>query len=566
MLSPGRNLVGSGLDSHVVLEEQGVSRRHAEIVCGKARLEVLDRGSKNGTFVNGERVARAELTVGDRLWFGPVELRLERAGPEEAQLALELQESGDLALQTSTDTTGTVGSKGLKTSGQLHLVRRFLEQLGSDPNQDAASALAVLVEELGVAGVALIELVEGREPVILTACGEVATEHLERLARKWNNGPSQSFAIDGERTALLVRKPRGCVGLMILGEFAGRSQSEPLLRTLLAGYECLRSSSLYEPDVSSSMAVPELCFPPGCVRGVAPATLGLYAQMRPLLIGDLPVLIAGETGVGKEIIAKILHASSPRSGDPFVAINCAAIPSELLEAELFGIDRGVATGVKARQGKFRLAASGTLLLDEIGEMSADLQAKLLRTLQEKVIHPVGSSSPRTLKARVLAATNANIEERMERGAFRRDLFYRLAGFVLRVPPLRERLADLPSLVERFLRTCSDEISKPVRGVTVGAMKALQHYHWPGNVRELEHEIRRLVYLCPPRQAISESSISEHILQPAERAVSRSVELPTLELAELERQAVQEAMRRSGDNQVEAAALLGISRYALRRRL
>jgi transcriptional regulator with PAS, ATPase and Fis domain len=257
----------------------------------------------------------------------------------------------------------------------------------------------------------------------------------------------------------------------------------------------------------------------------------------------------------------------------------------------------VATGVKARPGKFQLAEGGTLLLDEIGEMAPELQAKLLRALQEKEVSPVGSL-PVPIDVRVLAATNAEILERMERGHFRRDLFYRLAGFVLRVPPLRDRGADIPLLVERFLRIYSQEIEKPIRGITVGALRALGRYGWPGNVRELEHEIRRLVYLCPPGQAVTSVSISEHILRPAsaprpatpgaerparDRArraepptvspptsevpsASPAEQLPTLDLSQLEERAVDEAMRRSGGNQVEAAKLLGISRYALRRRL
>ncbi len=311
-----------------------------------------------------------------------------------------------------------------------------------------------------------------------------------------------------------------------------------------------------------------LILPEGYVTGRSPAAARLQLEMKPLARSELPVLILGETGVGKECIARILHLSSRRAG-PFVAINCAAIPAELLEAEMFGIGKGVATGVVERTGKFQLAQRGTLFLDEIGDMPPPLQAKLLRALQEKEVQPVGGA-PCAVDVRVLSATNSDLERRMEDGSFRRDLYYRLAGCALRVPPLRERREDIPVLVESFVRAFGREAGKAIRGVTVRALRALVDYSWPGNVRELEHELRRLAHLCPDGQPIE----SEMLSPPLRALLVRSPEAeasgppPAQGLAleshveEVERRLISEALAKSGGNRSEAARLLGISRNGL----
>jgi transcriptional regulator with PAS, ATPase and Fis domain len=247
-----------------------------------------------------------------------------------------------------------------------------------------------------------------------------------------------------------------------------------------------------------------------------------------------------------------------------VAINCAAIPADLLESELFGIGKGVATGVAERAGRFQLAEGGTLFLDEIGEMPPPLQTKLLRALQQKEVQPVGGA-PTAVDIRVVAATNSDLHRRMEDGVFRRDLYYRVAGYALRVPPLRERREDVPALVEAFVRAFGRETGKRVRGITVRALRALQEYDWPGNVRELEHEVRRLVSLCPEGQPFESGMLSPHILAPP--AVAPAEE-PSLGLSleahveRLERRLIREALERSGGNRSEAARLLGISRNGL----
>jgi transcriptional regulator with PAS, ATPase and Fis domain len=357
------------------------------------------------------------------------------------------------------------------------------------------------------------------------------------------------------------------LGLAVLGVLRLRpSEAERLLRVLLSLADLFRPRPLHTHDRPSASGERGLVFPEGYVPGDSPPMTSLYAQMRPLLQGDLPVLLLGETGVGKEYLAHILHDSSLRHTGPFVAVNCAAIPAELLEAEMFGIGKGIATGVVERAGKFQLAQGGTLFLDEIGEMPLALQSKLLRALQEREVQPVGGA-PVSVDIRVVAATNSDLERRMDENLFRRDLYYRVAGYALRVPPLRERKEDIPALVEDFVRGFARETGKAVRGVTVKALRALVDYAWPGNVRELEHEVRRLVYLCPAGQAIESSMLSEHLVEAPRSDDGPAAEaLASLELegsvSRLESRLIRVALGRTGGNRTQAARLLGVSRNGL----
>ncbi len=316
-----------------------------------------------------------------------------------------------------------------------------------------------------------------------------------------------------------------------------------------------------------SLVPPELVFPAAYVPGQSAAMVGFYQSLRPLLATDLPVLIEGETGVGKELVARTLHLSSQRRARPFIAINCAAIPADLLEAEMFGIGEGVATGVRKRPGKFRSAEGGTLFLDEIGEMPLELQAKLLRALQEKEIQPLGGV-PTRVDVRVVAATNADLLAKADEDRFRRDLYYRVAGSILRVPPLRQRRGDVPILVEHFLKRFAADSGKSIHGVTLKALRVLECYPWPGNVRELEHEVKRLAYLCAERQAVDSTMLAEQLLRP--EVAEPEAEAGSLRLEdhvrETERRVIRQALERAGGSQRQAARLLEISRNTLARKI
>lgn len=349
----------------------------------------------------------------------------------------------------------------------------------------------------------------------------------------------------------------------------GDASFAPEESTLTVG----REDDSDEDDTTSSVKLPQvlrdLVFPEGYRPGTSATMMRLYEQMGRLRKGDLSVLIHGETGTGKELVARILHNSSDRRQGPFVAVNCAAIPADLLEAEMFGIGKGVATGVEPRAGKFQLAEGGSLFLDEIGEMAPALQAKLLRTLQEKEVHPLGSRAPQKVDVRILAATNVDLEKEMETGALRSDLYYRLAGFLLEVPPLRHRREDIPGLIEHFLRIFAHEAGVRIRGVSVGALRRLNAHAWPGNVRELEHEIRHLAYSGAENFVVTSEQLSKQLRhkEPAADLATRLIgSLDSLELSPvieaIEERLIREALRRAGGKKVEARRLLGLSRNGL----
>ena len=222
----------------------------------------------------------------------------------------------------------------------------------------------------------------------------------------------------------------------------------------------------------------------------------VFEVLRSLANLDTTVLIYGETGVGKELLARSIHFTGARRDKPFVPVNCAAIPEELFESELFGFRKGSFTGAtETRRGLFQLANGGTLLLDEIGEMPLGLQSKLLRAIEEKRISPIGSDRVLEIDVRFIATTNKDLQSEVERGTFRRDLFYRLSVMPVRVPPLRERAGDIPMLVQHFLEASAHRSKKAVRAIATAAMQALCRYTWPGNVRELENVIERAVIVA-----------------------------------------------------------------------
>ncbi|HEU0301081.1 MAG TPA: sigma-54 dependent transcriptional regulator [Longimicrobium sp.] len=273
------------------------------------------------------------------------------------------------------------------------------------------------------------------------------------------------------------------------------------------------------------------------------------------------VLVTGETGSGKELVARAIHARSPRAGRLFVALNCAAIPAELLEAELFGVTKGAFTGATAdRPGKFELADGGTLFLDEIGDMPLAMQAKLLRALQEGSIERLGSNTVRRVDVRIVAATHRDLERRVREGAFRADLFYRLNVFPIHLPPLRERRDDVAPIAARAVERFARRLGRRVR-ISPEALAALQEYDWPGNVRELQNVLERAVLLA--RGGVIEvlDLPAPAPARPAGAAPGRPVTLWAA-VDEAEREAIQAALRFTGDNKARAAEVLGISTRTL----
>ena len=296
---------------------------------------------------------------------------------------------------------------------------------------------------------------------------------------------------------------------------------------------------------------------------IAPVMQRLLQRVEKIAASQASVLISGESGTGKEVIAKALHRGSDRSKEPFIAVNCAAIPKDLIESELFGHLKGSFTGaVHDRKGKFSLADGGTLFLDEVGELPIDLQPKLLRALQEQQIEPVGGV-PEQVDVRVIAATNRNLEEALQTGSFREDLYYRLAVVPIEIPPLRERREDIPLLLKFCLR-------KQPAGMNITFSERiidhLQQYDWPGNVRELENVVEQMIILRSSDR-LDLADLPERIGRPAKKPKG-VLNLPDegYSLEALEQEAVVEALRRCNGNKSKAAAFLQIPRHTLLYRL
>jgi len=278
---------------------------------------------------------------------------------------------------------------------------------------------------------------------------------------------------------------------------------------------------------------------------------------------DASVFIVGETGTGKELLAKAIHLKSDRSNQPFIAVNCAAIPKELMESELFGYKKGSFTGaMKDHDGLFMAANMGTIFLDEIGEMPRDLQVKILRVLEEHKIRPIGYTSEIQVNIRIIAASNRSIEQ-LKNTYLREDLFFRLAVVVIELPPLRERREDIPLLTQYFITKFNEKYSRNIKGVTEGVFTSLYRYHFPGNIRELENLIEGIIAISPPeKETITEKDLKTHLLWQETKPSEHTL----LSLEKLERFALGQALRESKGNKSKASEILGISRDTLYRKL
>ncbi|MBI5499133.1 MAG: sigma 54-interacting transcriptional regulator [Deltaproteobacteria bacterium] len=307
--------------------------------------------------------------------------------------------------------------------------------------------------------------------------------------------------------------------------------------------------------------------------GTAPAMLEVFETIRQAAVAEYPVLVSGESGTGKELVANAIHNESRRQGGPFVPVSCGALPETILESELFGHVRGAFTGaIREKKGRFELADGGTLFLDEIGELSSAMQVKLLRVLQEKRFEKVGGERTIQVDVRIIAATNRDLRAAVKAGAFREDLYYRLAVVPIHLPPLRERKEDIPFLVEQILSGIRQEYAKPIRGVSDEAMDRLFAHPWPGNVRELINALQFASVRCPA-EVILATHLPLDVRRGSEAAPAALVATAAPDAGEdaifrrtckLDRAAVDAALQRTGGNKVQAARLLGVGRATLYR--
>ncbi len=364
-------------------------------------------------------------------------------------------------------------------------------------------------------------------------------------------------------------------------DYLGKPLELPQLRTLL-------KRVLHRPQCSERAATGESPAA-SLLVGNSPAMQAIYKMMGLLTQNDLTVLITGESGVGKELVARGIHLHSARGEKPFIAVNCAAIPESLLESELFGHEKGAFTGADSRRiGRCEAAAEGTLLLDEISELPLHLQGKLLRVLQERTFERVGSVTPVPLKARVLAASNRPLEAEIEQGRFRADLYHRLNLITLTIPPLRQRKEDIEALAYHFLHRANIELGKQLEGIEAVVLEPLRQYHWPGNVRELEHTIKRSVLLArgpllsihdldlKPLEPVTVVPALDQLRGAARAALHTLLEEGAGSTAEpgifhslvetLEKELIEAALELTGGNQVAASRLLGLHRTTMRKKI
>ncbi len=298
------------------------------------------------------------------------------------------------------------------------------------------------------------------------------------------------------------------------------------------------------------------------IIGKSPAMQRMFSTLTMVAPTDATVLITGESGTGKELIANALHQHSQRRDRPFVKLNCAALHENLLESELFGHEAGAFTGASGRRkGRFELANKGTLFLDEIGDMSLQTQAKILRVIQEGEFERLGGSETIKVDVRLLAATHKNLEEMIEEGTFRQDLYFRLSVVPVALPPLSERATDIPELANYFLSRFAEKNRKDIKDFHPEALNLLMQYEWPGNIRELENTIERAVILCLAEQ-ITPQDLPPHLLSDEVRELQESNSQDGFTLRDMEREVIRSTLEKTGHNKSQAAKQLGVARQTL----
>jgi len=507
-------VIGRSRDATFTVDDERVSRRHLRITFREETLWAEDLGSRNGSKLNGRRIeGRVALQPGDLLTAGPV----------------------DVSVFTSSAATAIVseGELSSRLLGEVERAVRFKRPLavigvkldGSrGARRDAAIKLASRLRRIDIAG-------------------EYATgEYLFVL-------PETTRAQADALAATLAELARGTAGVGAAARAAAVPDDGTAADELIGA--ALGDIGRATPAAADTDVV--VC--------EDAAMRDLFELARRAARSEVTVLLTGETGSGKEVVAAEIHKSSARAAGPYVRINCASIPETLIESELFGHERGAFTGAdKRRIGFIERAHGGTLLFDEIGELPLALQAKLLRVLEERKVLRVGATEEVDVDVRFVAATNRDLEREVEKGSFRHDLFFRLSTLTLRVPPLRERPQDLPLLAAQFAQRATQAAKKPPARFTDGFSQALLRYPWPGNVRELRNVIERAVILASGSElTVTELPERLAVLAPM---VPRESSPMRDRLDDVERRALAEALRAAKGNRTHAARSLGISRRAL----
>jgi DNA-binding NtrC family response regulator len=580
-LEPGRDyVVGRHEECDVVLEDASVSRRHVSLEVGETGVRLRDLGSTNGVWVYGRRIVEQEIPTDQWFAVGTVLMIVREGitfGPDSDSPRSERRVTPpepDREKAPGEPTTLVPGEDEGIGQARLREVSSLLVH-ARDRDDLRDRLLGWLLNAYPLDGVAILLRRPGSWAIEAAAGRRLPDELAPRLADRGAGEGWERISTAGREALcarLAVLSP-GPAWLVLLGRPDTSMPADDALSVvarLLALSRRPPAGERSEPahrTTGEFEPLRETARDPLLV--VSETMRSLVRQVDRLARSDLPVFIHGESGTGKELLARRLHERSARGRGPFVIINCAALPHDLLEAELFGIETGVATGVTARPGKFSLASGGTLFLDEVGDLPDVLQPKLLRALESGEIPPLGAPSPVSVDVRIVAASHQDLEAKSRRGEYRRDLLYRLAGAIVRVPPLRERPEEVLPLARHFAIELSRSRGVPFEGLSMAAAQALLGYPWPGNVRELRHAVARAV-------ALSDGPIlGPEVLPPeVDGAADEAQGKVLLGLSkdfktarrDFERLYLASLIERCEGNMTEASRLAGLSRSSMYRKL
>jgi two-component system response regulator AtoC len=510
---------GRSRGATVHVDSEKVSRMHTRVRRTGDVIEVEDLGSRNGTRINGDKIEGAKrVQSGDEIALGPIHAIVGVASGIRRASAIADDTAGEQRLVAEVDRSVryhrplTVALIRITSDGVLDAIARSLRPMDMIA-EDAGDDYLVIMPELG------------------RSEGTAAVERLLDFAR--------ASGIDAKAASALCPDDGTTV--------------EALIGHVRAG---LRAGRAARPSPATVPASSDPIVLDAAMRRV-------YTLVERIADTPMTVLILGETGVGKELVAEAIHQRSSRREKTLIKLNCAALPENLLESELFGYERGAFTGAERRKiGFFEAANGGTLFLDEIGEMPLSLQAKLLRVLERKVITRVGGTTEVSTDARVIAATHRDLEAEVRAGRFRQDLLFRVGGFTLVVPPLRDRSAEIVPLAEHFARSTAAEQGRAPPVIAEDARELLTGYTWPGNVRELKNAVERALVLCG--EQITAADLPEKLRDAGQRVRPSTSGAADMRghLAEIERAAIVAALEAEDQNQTRAARRLGLSRRAL----
>jgi transcriptional regulator with GAF, ATPase, and Fis domain len=580
LLKDGPLFLGRDAANQVEVSDPAVSRRHCSISeVSSGVFEIADLDSHNGTSVNGTNVNRRTIEHGDRIRIGSSEYVF-LTGPDDAAMPRSLSgssltETGLLTVHLDVSGVPSDASGVGRMARDLSAFFKITNVINSTRDvQVLQRELLVLISEVIPAAEAAIVLLPGRndEPRPLSTWNRKGLAQREMIIREqpvrqatWERCAVFSAAsTESDSTEHVLCVPLVAVE-RILGVIYLSSPADSPAFTEEHAYFLSSISRIAAVTLENLSQLDSLRAENQRLRVEVKADHSLIGESRPMLRvnefitrvakGNSTVLIRGESGTGKELVARAIHASSSRPDKPFVAINCAAIPEALLESELFGHEKGAFTGAAGvRKGKFEVAEDGTLFLDEIGEMAPLLQGKLLRVLQQREFERLGGNRLLPFNARVVAATNKNLEQAIKAGEFRQDLYYRLNVVSVASPPLREHREDIPLLALHFANNYAAKCNRSFKGIAPEARSLLMQYSWPGNVRELENAIEHAIVMGLTDEILPED-LPNAVLEEQSSGLAAARYHDTLN--QTKKQLVLSALDEADGSPVEAARLLGI---------